>query len=59
MGHRRVRVRAAIVRMWLASPSHRANLLRRGFRRIGLAAAIGAFNGHDGAVVVTADFQGS
>ena len=50
---------AAIVRMWLASPTHRANLLRPGFRRIGLAAATGAFNGHAGAVVVTADFQGS
>jgi uncharacterized protein YkwD len=49
----------AIVRMWLASPSHRANLLRPGFRRIGLGAAVGSFEGYAGAVVVTADFQGT
>jgi uncharacterized protein YkwD len=49
----------AIVRMWLGSPSHRANLLRPGFRRIGLGAAVGSFEGYAGAVVVTADFQGT
>jgi uncharacterized protein YkwD len=49
----------AIVRMWLASPSHRANLLRPGFRRIGLGALVGAFEGYAGAMVVTADFQGT
>lgn len=49
---------AAIVRMWLGSPSHRANLLRRGFRRIGLAAAVGPFAGYSNATVVTADFAG-
>jgi uncharacterized protein YkwD len=49
----------AIVRMWLASPPHRANLLRRSFRRIGLAAAAGSFAGYSRAVVVTADFAGT
>jgi uncharacterized protein YkwD len=49
----------AIVRMWLSSPTHRANLLRPGFRRIGLGAAVGSFAGYAGAVVVTADFQGT
>ena len=49
----------SIVRMWLGSPSHRANLLRPGFRRIGLGAAVGRFEGYAGAVVVTADFQGA
>ena len=49
----------AIVRMWLGSAAHRANLLRPGFRRIGLGAAVGSFEGYAGAVVVTADFQGS
>jgi uncharacterized protein YkwD len=49
----------AIVRMWLASPSHRANLLRPGFRRVGLGAAVGTFEGYASAVVVTADFQGT
>jgi uncharacterized protein YkwD len=49
---------AAIVRMWLGSPAHRANLLRSGFRRIGLSAAVGAFAGYQNATVVTADFAG-
>jgi uncharacterized protein YkwD len=49
----------SIVRMWLASPEHRANLLRPGFRRIGLAAPVGNFGGIPGAHVVTADFLGS
>jgi uncharacterized protein YkwD len=47
-----------VVRRWLASPTHRANLLRRGFRRVGLGVLSGAFAGYDGAVVVTADFAG-
>lgn len=48
----------AVVRAWLASPGHRANLLRPGFRRIGLGARAGSFAGHHSAVVVTADFAG-
>jgi uncharacterized protein YkwD len=49
----------AIVRMWLKSPGHRANLLHRGFRKIGLGTGFGSFAGHGGAIVVTADFQGT
>jgi uncharacterized protein YkwD len=49
---------AAVVRMWLASPPHRANLLRPGFRRIGLGRAVGTFAGYGGAAVVTANFAG-
>jgi len=49
---------ASIVAAWLASPEHRANLLRPGFTRIGIAAPQGAFLGNGGAVVVTADFAG-
>jgi uncharacterized protein YkwD len=49
---------AAIVQGWLASPPHRANLLRPGFRRIGIGAIGGRFAGYGGAVVVTADFSG-
>jgi uncharacterized protein YkwD len=48
----------AIVRMWLASPEHRANLLRPGFTRIGIGVARGTFLGYGGATVVTADFAG-
>jgi uncharacterized protein YkwD len=48
-----------IVKAWLASPAHRANLLRPGFRRIGLGQLETRFQGVDGARVVTADFAGS
>jgi len=48
----------SIVRMWLASPSHRATLLRRNFRRVGVGVAIGSFAGFGGARVATADFSG-
>ena len=47
-----------VVDHWLASPSHRAVLLRPGFRRIGIGISFGTFAGHGGAGVVTADFAG-
>jgi len=47
-----------VVDKWLASPRHRAVMLRRGFRRIGIGIAYGTFAGHGGAAVVTADFAG-
>jgi uncharacterized protein YkwD len=47
-----------IVEAWLASPGHRENLLRPGFRRIGLGQVQASFGGADGATVVTADFAG-
>ena len=48
-----------VVRSWLGSPGHRANLLRPGWTRIGLGIAKGTFQGYPGASVVTADFAGS
>jgi len=45
-----------IIRGWLASPSHRANLLRPGWTRIGIGSSTGTFLGYAGATVVTADF---
>jgi uncharacterized protein YkwD len=48
----------SIVRAWMASPGHRANLLRPGWDRIGIGALRGRFLGHRGATVVTADFAG-
>jgi uncharacterized protein YkwD len=48
----------SMVQRWLASPPHRANLLRPGFRRIGVGAAVGRFSGYDGVRMVTADFAG-
>ena|SRR5215210_1525454 len=49
---------AAMIQGWLASPGHRANLLRPGFRRIGIGRRVGTFGGYGGAVVVTTDFAG-
>lgn len=48
----------SIVRGWMESPGHRANLLRPGWTRIGLGALRGNFQGYAGATVVTADFAG-
>jgi len=47
-----------VIREWLASPAHRANLLRPGFDRIGIGTVSGSFRGYDGALVITADFGG-
>jgi len=47
-----------VVDHWLASPSHRAILLRPGFRRVGIGIVFGTFAGHGGAGLVTADFAG-
>ncbi len=47
-----------IVAAWLASPEHRANLLGPSFRRVGIGAIIGTFQGSARARVVTADFAG-
>jgi uncharacterized protein YkwD len=47
-----------IVRMWMASPGHRANLLHPGYRTIGIGALRGSFSGHTNALMVTTDFAG-
>ena len=49
---------SSIVRLWLASPEHRANLLRSRFTRIGIGDLVGPFRGYDSTHVVTADFAG-
>lgn len=36
----------AVVRMWLNSPAHRANLLDRSARRVGVGVARGSWNGY-------------
>jgi uncharacterized protein YkwD len=48
----------AIVNIWLASPGHRANLLRPGYRIVGVGALRGTFGGQRGALMVTTDFAG-
>jgi uncharacterized protein YkwD len=48
-----------VIDKWLASPSHRAVLLRPGFRRVGIGIVFGSFAGRGNAAVVTADFAGT
>jgi len=48
----------SMVRMWLASPPHRANLLHPGYRIVGVGALRGCFAGHRHALMVTTDFAG-
>jgi uncharacterized protein YkwD len=49
---------AEIIAEWLASPEHRANLLRPGWTRIGIGLARGTFLGNADATIVTTDFAG-
>ena len=48
----------AIVAGWLASARHRANMLRGGFTRVGVAAPAGTFSGMADVRMVAADFAG-
>jgi len=48
----------AIVGQWLASPPHRANLLRPGYRLVGVGALRGRFGGYRNTLLVTTDFAG-
>jgi len=55
-GTGRLATAGEIHRAWMASPGHRANILRRQFREIGIGIALGAATaGPDGATY-TADF---
>ena len=47
----------SMVRAWMGSAGHRANILSRSFRMIGIGIANGAPNGGDGATYAT-DFGG-
>jgi uncharacterized protein YkwD len=49
---------ATVISEWLASPEHRANLLRPGWTRIGIGLARGTFLGNGASTVLTADFAG-
>jgi uncharacterized protein YkwD len=50
---------ASVVRMWLGSAEHRANLLHPGFTRVGLAIPHGSFQGYGNVRMITADFGGT
>jgi len=57
-GKGRYRRAGVIVREWLDSPHHRENLLRPGFRRVGIGSLTGRFAGLSNVLVVTTDFAG-
>lgn len=42
----------AVVNAWMASPSHKSNLLDRNFKEIGVAVSSGNLTGHEGILVV-------
>jgi uncharacterized protein YkwD len=44
------------VRAWLDSPPHRANLLRRGYREVGIGVSLGVPTGKDDGATYTVDF---
>lgn len=46
-----------IVSLWMASPGHRANILRPAFRRVGCSVVRGRFMGQDHAAVSTCDYS--
>jgi uncharacterized protein YkwD len=48
----------SVVRMWMRSPGHRANLLRPGWSRVGIGVAAGSFSGYSGVRLVAAAFAG-
>jgi uncharacterized protein YkwD len=48
----------AVVKLWLASPEHRANLLYPGYRTVGVGVVHGSFEGTAGASLITTDFAG-
>jgi uncharacterized protein YkwD len=48
----------AVVKLWLGSPEHRANLLRPGYSTVGVGVRRGTFEGCAGALVITTDFAG-
>lgn len=44
------------VRAWLDSPPHRANLLKRGYRQVGIGVALGVPTGDQAGATYTVDF---
>lgn len=45
-----------IMRNWMDSSGHRANILNRKYREIGIGTYTGTFEGHSGATMYTTDF---
>ena len=47
----------SIFKRWMESRTHRPNILKRGFREVGIGTATGTFKGNRGYIMYTADFE--
>jgi uncharacterized protein YkwD len=45
-----------VFKRWMNSRGHRSNILRKGFREIGIGTATGTYKGHKGYTMYTVDF---
>ena len=55
-GQQRLATPAQIMRAWMRSPGHRANILRRGFRHVGIGVVLGTPSGGAGGATYTTAF---
>jgi uncharacterized protein YkwD len=55
-GSGRLSAPESIFKRWMKSRTHRPNILKRGFREVGIGAATGTFKGNKGYTMYTADF---
>jgi uncharacterized protein YkwD len=55
-GSKRLGTPESIFERWMKSRTHRPNILKRGFREVGIGTATGTFKGTKGYTMYTADF---
>ena len=55
-GSKRLGTPESIFERWMKSRTHRPNILKRGFREVGIGTATGTFKGNKGYTMYTADF---
>ena len=55
-GSRRLGTPESAFKRWMKSRTHRPNILKRGFREVGIGTATGTFKGNRGYTMYTADF---
>jgi uncharacterized protein YkwD len=46
----------SIFKGWMKSRAHKTNILKKGFREVGIGTATGTYKGHKGVTMYTADF---
>ena len=55
-GSKRLGTPESVFERWMKSRTHRPNILKRGFREVGIGTATGTFKGTKGYTMYTADF---